>query len=88
MTTADLSFNDIETRHPVLLPNPEIDREDALEHASNLLGCANQLMLDAALGDGGKHSVWAAHYLGDLAKAIIDSALSNAAREYQGHIAE
>lgn len=54
--------------------------ERALEHASNLLACINELTLDTALGDGGKHAVWAAHHLGDRAKVIIDEALTTLAK--------
>jgi hypothetical protein len=56
--------------------NPNASTDQALEHASNLLGCINELILDASLSDAGPHSLWAAHYLGDMAKAIIDGAVS------------
>ena len=56
--------------------NPNASTDHALEHASNLLGCINELILDASLSDAGPHSRWAAHYLGDMVKAIIDGALS------------
>src|SRR5687767_13296910 len=45
-----------ETRQPLFRINPEIPIESALEHASNLLACASEISLDAALGDAGKQS--------------------------------
>jgi hypothetical protein len=55
--------------------NAAASTDHALEHASNLLGCINELILDASLSDAGPHILWTAHYLGDMAKAIIDGAL-------------
>jgi DNA-binding transcriptional LysR family regulator len=63
--------------HPLFRVNPDIPIESALEHASNLLTCINDLSLDAALGDAGKQSVWAVHYLSDMARAIVESALAD-----------
>jgi len=68
-----------ETGQPLFRLNPEIPIESALEHASNLLACASEISLDAALGDAGKQSVWAAHYLSEMAKAIVDDALASSA---------
>ena len=59
--------------------NPDIPIESALEHASNRLTCINDLSLDAALGDAGKQSVWAVHYLSDMARAIVESVLADKA---------
>jgi hypothetical protein len=53
--------------------NAGICAEHALEHASLLLASANNLTLLSALhGDDDGSMVWAAHYLGDMAKAIVD----------------
>jgi hypothetical protein len=53
--------------------NAGICAEHALEHASLLMASANNLTLVSALhGDDDGSMVWAAHYLGDMAKAIID----------------
>jgi hypothetical protein len=30
-------------------------------------------------GDGGPHSIWAAHHLGDMTKGVIDEALEDIA---------
>lgn len=46
--------------------------EEALEQASCLLGCVRDLtVIDTMDGDAGVR-VWSAHYLGEMAKAIID----------------
>jgi hypothetical protein len=60
--------------------NTETRAEQALQRASNLLACINELTLDSALGDGGVHSVWAAHHLGDMTKGVIDEALDGIAK--------
>ncbi len=52
--------------------NPGICVEQALEHASVLMGCANTLTRLGGLEEGSSTTAWAAHYLGDMAKAIID----------------
>lgn len=45
---------------------------DALEHASILQDCVNQLMEGIALGRPSPHSALAAMYLGQMAKALLD----------------
>jgi len=52
--------------------NPDIPIRDALEHASNLLCCAQKLSLDAAMESDGQRFAWAAHYLCEMGKAVID----------------
>lgn len=52
--------------------NPDIPVGDALEHASNLLGIVNRLTLVSGMDDGNETVTWAAHELGEMAKAIID----------------
>ncbi|HEX8592496.1 MAG TPA: DUF3077 domain-containing protein [Pseudomonas sp.] len=64
---------------PLFRINPEIPIESALEHASNLLACIKALTLDTALGDASKQALWAAHYLSDMARAIVDDALASSA---------
>ncbi|MBC3951064.1 DUF6124 family protein [Pseudomonas folii] len=64
------------SRQPLFRINPDIPIEYALEHASSLLACIHELSLDVAMGDAGKQSVWAVHHLSDMAKAILDDALS------------
>lgn len=51
---------------------PGICVEDALDHASCLMSCINQLTLSAATDDNSGNATWCAHYLGEMAKAIID----------------
>jgi hypothetical protein len=60
--------------------NPDVPLMDALEQASNLLSCANRLALDGAMGDTEGQGVWAAHYLGEMAKAIIDDTMTTLLR--------
>ncbi|UUQ64502.1 DUF3077 domain-containing protein [Pseudomonas fuscovaginae UPB0736] len=52
--------------------NPDVPILEAMEHASVLLYCAKALSLDAALESDGERYAWAAHYLSDMGKAIID----------------
>lgn len=52
--------------------NPGICVIEALEHASLLMASANELTLLGSSGEPQSNLVWAAHYLGDMAKAIID----------------
>ncbi|MCY1282008.1 hypothetical protein D9M68_619470 [compost metagenome] len=48
---------------------------DALQHASNLLACINNLTRSAAVERIDDEAIWAAHYLGEMAKAVIEAAL-------------
>ncbi|WP_458736774.1 DUF3077 domain-containing protein [Pseudomonas chlororaphis] len=52
--------------------NAGVPVEDALEMVSLLQHHANQLNLDAAMSDNGERFSWAALYLGEMAKALID----------------
>lgn len=52
--------------------NSGIPSDEALEYASNLQHCANQLVLDAATGTGSKQTLWGAFYLEEMARAIVD----------------
>ncbi|KPX50606.1 DUF3077 domain-containing protein [Pseudomonas amygdali] len=51
--------------------NAGISCEEALEHASLQTDCINKLTLQAGMNDDSS-AAWAAHYLGDIVKAIID----------------
>ena len=53
--------------------NPEVPVSDALEHASCLMDCANKLTVMAAceLEEPGA-ALWAAHFLNEMAKAVVD----------------
>jgi hypothetical protein len=68
-----------QSRQPLFRVNPDIPIESALDHASSLLACVHELSLDAAMNDAGRQSFWAVHYLNDMAKAILDDALSGSA---------
>jgi hypothetical protein len=70
-------------RQPLFRINPGIPIESALERASSLLACIHELSLDAAMDNAGEKSVWAVHYLSDMAKAILDDALSAGAANNQ-----
>ncbi|MCF8986662.1 DUF3077 domain-containing protein [Pseudomonas syringae] len=56
---------------PLFSVNAGISCEEALEHASVLADCINKLTLQAGMNDDSS-AAWAAHYLGDMVKAIID----------------
>lgn len=45
---------------------------DGLEHASELLHCSKMLALDAAMDSSADRHAWVAHYLGEMAKAVVD----------------
>lgn len=57
---------------PLFRINAGVSCEEALEQASLLMDCVNKLTLRAGMDDDGDPMVWAAHYLGEIAKAIID----------------
>ncbi|WP_311968363.1 DUF3077 domain-containing protein [Pseudomonas baltica] len=73
-TTGAATFGVCNSRNERLFRiTPGICAEHALEHASLLMASANKLTLLSALqADDDGAMVWAAHYLGDMAKAIID----------------
>ncbi|MER2099652.1 MAG: DUF3077 domain-containing protein [Pseudomonas qingdaonensis] len=64
--------------------NPGVCVEDALEHASCLMNCVNQLTLLGATEENPGATIWAAHYLGEMAKAIIDDVATGLFRA-RGH---
>ncbi len=52
--------------------NPDIPTTDALAQASVLMDCINRLTLIGGADADNGAPVWAAHYLGEQVKAIID----------------
>ena len=52
--------------------NSGVPIRDALEHACELLHCSKMLALDAAMDNSADRYAWAAHYLGEMAKAVVD----------------
>lgn len=72
-TRGAATFGDCNQHHAHLFRlNPGICAEEALEHASVLMGCANTITQLGGLEHGSSTLAWAAHYLGDMAKAIVD----------------
>ncbi|MFQ6573272.1 DUF3077 domain-containing protein [Pseudomonas sp. UM16] len=57
--------------HQLFRINPGIPAEHALEQASLLMACVNRLTAMGAT-DEDQSLVWAAHLLGEMAKAIVD----------------
>ncbi len=58
--------------HRLFRVNAGVPIRDALEHASELLHCSKMLALDAAMDKSADRYAWAAHYLGEMAKAVVD----------------
>lgn len=57
---------------PLFRVNAGVSCEEALEQASLLMDCINKLTFRGGMEDNNEPVVWAAHYLGEMAKAIID----------------
>ncbi|MFT4454363.1 DUF3077 domain-containing protein [Pseudomonas sp. RTCS2] len=57
---------------PLFRVNAGISCEEALEQASLLMDCINKLTLRGGMENENGTVVWAAHYLGEMAKALID----------------
>lgn len=57
---------------PLFRVNAGISCEEALEQASLLMDCINKLTLRGGMEDNSETVAWAAHYLGEMAKAVID----------------
>ncbi|MBD8805696.1 MULTISPECIES: DUF3077 domain-containing protein [Pseudomonas syringae group] len=71
-TTGHTAFAKYNARNqPLFSVNAGVSCEEALEHASVLTDCINKLTLQAGMNDDSS-AAWAAHYLGDMVKAIID----------------
>lgn len=58
--------------HRLFRVNSGVPIRDALEHASELLHCSKMLALDAAMDASADRYAWAAHYLAEMAKAVVD----------------
>ncbi|WLG55923.1 DUF3077 domain-containing protein [Pseudomonas extremorientalis] len=58
--------------HHLFRINSGVPIRDALEQASELLHCSKLLALDAAMDMSADRFAWAAHYLGEMAKAVVD----------------
>lgn len=56
--------------------NPGVPIHDALQCASNMLSCVHELVITITISDGDTHGqeVFAAQYLAEMAKALVDAA--------------
>ena len=52
--------------------NADVPLQQALEQASTLLYYAKKLALDAAMEEQGERYAWAAYFLAEMGKAVID----------------
>ncbi|BBH44208.1 DUF3077 domain-containing protein [Pseudomonas sp. KU43P] len=57
---------------PLFKVCPGVSGEEALEQASVLMNCVNKLTQLAGVSEDNDALVWAAHYLGEQAKALVD----------------
>ncbi|MDR0278448.1 MAG: DUF3077 domain-containing protein [Paucimonas sp.] len=57
---------------PLFRVNPGVPSAEALAQASVLMDCINRLTLIGAADAENGAPVWAAHYLGEQVKALID----------------
>lgn len=57
---------------PLFRVNPGVPSTEALAQASVLMDCINRLTLIGGVDNDHGAPVWAAHYLGEQVKAIID----------------
>lgn len=73
--TATFGLSD---KNPLFSVNKGFDLIDALEHASALLECSNHLSLAVAGEQAGVHAAYASHYLGEMAKAVVEACLTGA----------
>jgi len=61
---------------PLFQVCPGVSGEEALEQASVLMNCVNKLTQLAGVSDDNNALAWAAHYLGEQAKALVDDVTS------------
>ncbi|MCC7311092.1 MAG: DUF3077 domain-containing protein [Sulfuritalea sp.] len=61
--------------------NADIDLDDALEQASTFLSSAEKVVRDLAMMNGGNESAFAALYLVQMSKALVDASILSEARE-------
>nr|WP_294973710.1 DUF3077 domain-containing protein [uncultured Pseudomonas sp.] len=54
--------------------NPGIPIHDALQCASNMLACVHELVITISDGDAHGQEVFAAQYLTEMARALVDAA--------------
>ncbi|MFB4251815.1 MULTISPECIES: DUF3077 domain-containing protein [Pseudomonas] len=72
-TLGEIRFSQCgEHLHPLFRVNADVPISDALEHASALLHLAKQFTLEAAMEPRCDRYAWAAHYLAEMGKALMD----------------
>ncbi|MCO7577903.1 hypothetical protein A1395_16710 [Pseudomonas protegens] len=72
-TLGEIRFSQCgEHLHPLFRVNADVPISDALEHASTLLHLAKQFTLEAAMEPRCDRYAWAAHYLAEMGKALMD----------------
>ncbi|HBO2976771.1 DUF3077 domain-containing protein [Pseudomonas aeruginosa] len=54
--------------------NPGVPIHDALQCASNMLGCVHELVITISDGEMHGQEIFAVQYLAEMAKALVDSA--------------
>ena len=77
--TSNFCFSNLgDERKALFSVNKGFDMIDALEHASALLDCIHELTLKVACEQAGPNEAHAAVYLGEMAKALVDSCIGGA----------
>ncbi len=72
-TLGVVTFGDYgENEKPLFRVNAGMPLGEALEHASTLLYYAKKLAMEAAMDVRGEQYAWAAHYLCEMGKAVVD----------------
>ncbi|ETK15172.1 hypothetical protein H097_23654 [Pseudomonas sp. FH4] len=72
-TIGAVSFGDYsESNHPLFRVNAGMPLPEALEHASTLLYYAKTLSMEAAMDTKSEQYAWAAHFLCEMGKAVVD----------------
>ncbi len=72
-TLGVVTFGDYgENEKPLFRVNAGMPLGEALEHASTLLYYAKKLAMEAAMDVRGEQYAWAAHYLREMGKAVVD----------------
>lgn len=61
--------------------NGDIDSYDALEQASTFLSAAEQVVRDLAMMNGGNESAFAALYLVEISRALVNASVKSEAME-------
>ena len=64
----------VDSEQTLFRVNADVPLQQAQEHASVLLYYAKKLALDAAMEEQGERYAWAAYFLAEMGKAVIDDA--------------